>query len=440
MRNTLLAVVALTILALFAACDSFVSDAEGPIDLVEDERLNDPEQVPFVINGVLARFASTFDIAGVLSGGLSDELVFDRDVGTATFSTYEEIDNGDITLDNNSVDAFYNDLGELRFFADDLVQRVENDVEFDDSEQALREEALYIGQFYGGVARYFYAAYFGLDRGQGGGVINAGEFIPSAQMYDLATADLDSARATGFVEEGSYEDRLINSLIARNYLYKAELTDDPQAAYEQARAYAQEGLEQGDDPFQTLYNTQATNDFYFDAGPGRAQYVADARFGEGYEESTVLEAPDPDAAASVLGEQGRLAVYTIEGESGATYYEQALYLERSSPINFMTWQENALMLAELALRLDNDEDRALELVNSVRASHSLEPFDSIALTGNGVNEPGEENTILVERDKELFVTGARLIDQRRFDRFHLGEGTWQYLPITASEREQNENL
>lgn len=437
MRNILLTAAALVLVTTFAACDSFVSEAEGPIDLVEDERLDDPEEIPFVINGVRARFASTYDIAAVLAGGLSDELIFTRDVETATFTTYEEIDVGEITLDNNSVDDLFENLGELRFFADNLVERVEG-VSFEgDAAQAVRQEALYVGQLYGGIARYFYAAYIGLEPTRGGGVINAGPFIPSAEMYDLSTADLDSALA--HVASGSYEARLINSLKARNYLYKAELTSNPQEAYQQAQAFAEQGLQQGDAPFRARYITEALNDFYFDAGPGRAQYVANARFGTLYDETFILDGPDVDLAAEELDE-GRVGVYQVAGASGDIYYEQALYLERSSPINFMTWQENALMLAELALRVDGDESTALEHVNNVRESHGLEAFDSIMLQGNGVNEAGDENTIVVERDKELFVTGARLIDQRRFDEFHLGDGAWQYLPITASEREQNLNL
>ena len=50
------------------------------------------------------------------------------------------------------------------------------------------------------------------------------------------------------------------------------------------------------------------------------------------------------------------------------------------------------------------------------------------------------DSIYVERDKELNCTGNRLLDQRRFKRWHLPAGTWQYLPITVSERSRNPNL
>jgi hypothetical protein len=86
------------------------------------------------------------------------------------------------------------------------------------------------------------------------------------------------------------------------------------------------------------------------------------------------------------------------------------------------------MLAELDVR-DGNAAAALPRVNAVRASHTLAALAAIDLDG-----------IYVERDKELFVTGVRLLDQRRFNRFHLPAGTWQFLPITDDERNNNPNF
>jgi hypothetical protein len=84
------------------------------------------------------------------------------------------------------------------------------------------------------------------------------------------------------------------------------------------------------------------------------------------------------------------------------------------------------MLAELVLKGVGTGD-ALALVNANRTSHGLADLGSIDLAG-----------LIIEREKELFCTGNRLPDQRRFDLWHLGAGTWQYLPLTMSER--NETL
>ena len=83
------------------------------------------------------------------------------------------------------------------------------------------------------------------------------------------------------------------------------------------------------------------------------------------------------------------------------------------------------MRAELSLRGVGGED-ALQLVNEVRSSHGLEDLTSVNL-----------DTVLEERDKELFCTGSRLPDQRRFERWHLSSDKWQYLPIPLDERNNN---
>lgn len=420
-------------LALMAGCDAFVSNVDDPIDEVNDDVLDDPAQIPFVMQGVEAQFSFTHEDAALLGGGLSDELIFDDRVPTSTFPSYREIDQAEVAADNFRVEEFYNAIGQLRFLADDLVRRVQAlDFSGPDADPADREEALYVGHLYGGMARYYYAAYFGLDPERGGSPLDAGPFLPSAELYDLAVADFDSARANGFA--GDYENRLLSSLTARSYLYKAAVADDPEAAYRQAQAFAQDGLEAGDAPFQELHSIDDSNDFYNWAGPGREQYMAAFRFA-GFSETAI--GGSPEALDGAL-DTARVALYTITGfeadETPVTFYVQGLYLTLGAPIDVMTWQENHLMLAELALRLDDNEAEALGLVNAVRASHDLAPLSSIALEGEGLN------TIVHEREMELFVTGARLVDQRRFGLPFDTPGPWRYFPITEAERNQNPNL
>ena len=116
----LLAVVAL--LFVLPACDSFVEDVDNPIDTIDDEQLTTESQIPFVITGVESNFSTVYDRLAVHAGGLSDELIFDTRVPNATFPTFAEFDIGEIGFANNSNDGVYNDLGELRFFADDLLR------------------------------------------------------------------------------------------------------------------------------------------------------------------------------------------------------------------------------------------------------------------------------------------------------------------------------
>ena len=123
-------------------------------------------------------------------------------------------------------------------------------------------------------------------------------------------------------------------------------------------------------------------------------------------------------------ESARIQFEEIPSDSG--FFRQINFGEESAPIDFMTWQENELMLAELELVSDNAS--ALARVNAVRASHDIGSLAAL-----------DQTALLQEREKELFVRGARLADQRRFGLFHL-PGKWQYLPITNEERNANDNI
>lgn len=398
--------VALLCLAFwFAACDTFVQNVQDPIDRIPDELLNSETQVAFLITGVEGRFAETHDRLTVYAGGLSDEEFFDADVPNATFPSFLEMDQGDIRRDNNSVDGAYNALGEARRFADDLLIRVADIGTFEDAE--LKQRAEYTGNLYGGLTRYAYATYFGLEPEQGGGVISQsaedpGPFIASSDMYALALDKFQTALA---LAPGDYERRVVNALIARVHLYTGNTAG--------AAAAAAQGMVDGDDPFQSLHNVESTNAWYFDSGVGRTQFVADFRYN--------------DYIAADANEANRLPLDGITGASGIEYIRQAKYPDRNSPINIMSWQENELMLAEAELNSNNAG--ALDRVNAVRASHGIDPLDALDL-----------DALITERDKELFTTGNRLVDQRRFGRWHLGAGTWMFLPITEKEFNSNPNL
>lgn len=404
-------VVAILCLSL-AACDAFIDDVQPPIDRVPGELLNDVSQVNFLITGVQHRHNTVNGAITVNASLLSDQFFFDTRVQNATFPTFREIDQGDILGDNNTVRNLFRQLGEYRYLADDLIDRVENRIQFGENDQALRRRALYFGNLHGAIARYYYATYFGLTPTRGGGVINVGPFIPSAQMYQQAVERFLAARQ--ILQQGiaglsgaaaDRELRVLNSLLARTYLYAGD--------FQAARTAAQAGMQQGDAPFQTRYVSQSPNPWFSDGGRGRTQIVAAMRF---------FEAQDPRApvepAPMVTG-------------ANVQFYRQALYIPNDAPITFMSWQENNLMLAELAIRLDGAAGlvEANTRVNANRAAAGLQP---ITVTGLADIER--------ERDFQLFTQGQRLPDQRRFGTFHLPQGRWQYLPIPDDERNANPNL
>ena len=399
-KNLLSLILILSVMMIWGACSNFVDEVDPIIDQVENDLLNDESQIPFLSTGIKVRFATTHDQLVVLADGLSDQFIFDQNVPNATFPTFREVDEGVILLDNNSVDGMFFDLGELRFFADDLVSRV-NSITFQDAE--VKREAEFTGNLYGGIARYFFAAYMGLSENQGGGVIDNGPFIPSAEMYNLALEKLQEALA---LANPGREARVVNSIIARIHLVTGNTAG--------ALQFAQAGMVSGDAAFQSLHSGESTNFVWQQAGRGRNQFVLDPRF-------LAYVSADPLEAVRVPFED-------ILGTDGVTVYQRQIkYGNFDVPIDLMSWQENELMLAELELTGNNAS--ALARVNAVRASHGLAALGALDLAG-----------LLVERDKELFLTGARLLDQRRHNLFHLPAGAWQFLPITERERNNNDNL
>ena len=160
---------------VYYGCSDFVQNVDPPIDSVDDDALNSESQLNFVITGVRIEYQNCYSQLSCLSGALSDELKFDRDVESATYPTYDEIDRGVINLNNQSVTDAMVQVGKLRFAADTLIERVKK-MEIKDT--TLRNLAFFTGYFYGAVARYFWAAYFGLEPTRGCGVINSSSFIP----------------------------------------------------------------------------------------------------------------------------------------------------------------------------------------------------------------------------------------------------------------------
>ena len=396
--NLIIKIIILSFISI--TCRDYVTNVEPLVTATEDSNLNNQSQVQFLINGVETNFAYTLGQVDVCAGGLSDAFFFDNNVPAATYPTFEDIDLGNIHLANASVADAYNSVGQLRYYSDDLIRRIDL-ISFSDT--TLKNSALFTGYFFGGYARYLYATYFGLNPTQGGSPINNGPFIESNDMYNLAINDFKESLK--YINDALMI-KTVNSMLAKSYLYKAD--------YDSAASYAAQGLINGDTPFQAFHNSNQLNYWYGDAGQGRKQFVADFRF------INYIDA-DPNEA-------GRIKIGSIMGNNNVMYYYQLVYPNLDSPQKVITWQENDLMRAELILRGAASGD-ALGLVNEVRVSHGIAPLSSVDL-----------DIIYIERDKELFASGNRLADERRFNKWHLAPGTWQYLPVTERERNGNPNI
>jgi tetratricopeptide (TPR) repeat protein len=382
-------------------CKDFVQSVEPPINSVNDDQLNSEDQMNFVITGVKGEMATLLGQLQVNSGGLSDELVFDRNIIGATYPSYDELETGKILFNNYNVEVTFSSLSRLRLMADTLVVRI-GKVTFKDT--SLRKKGLFAGNLYGGLARYYLGSYFGLEQEKGGATISSSKFIPSNELYKLSIEKFKNAL---IYAKNDWERKLVNSLIARVYLIDGQ--------YSEAETSAKKGLQIGDESFVSLYSSTSPNDWLYAAGNGRTQFALDNRF------KTYVDS-DPKEVSRILFDE-------ILGNDGKTkFLRQQRYPEDKTSLPVITWQENELMLAECYIRR-SESGSALSAINNVRSSHTLD-----------IRNATNIDSIYIERDKELYCTGNRLIDQRRFNKWHLQQLTWKYLPIPQTERTRNPNL
>lgn len=418
MKNRILILLTalLTISLVGISCEDFVQEVEPTLDVVEPSVVESEGEVEFFITGVVGRYFRVHDNAVVLAEGLADALEFrggsaDGPVTDATFPTFFDLDIGDLTFDNNSVDGVFDELGRARFLADSLVGVAAN-IDFTDSE--LEQRAIFTANFYGGLTRYLYAVYFGLSENRGGGVIDNSAFIPSDEMFALALDKLRTAAANAPTDEDA---RIANTMIGKIQLIRGNLND--------ALTALQNGMQPGDQ-FIAQYSQEDQNAFHNQAGRGRNQLTIADRFAEFVQN-------EPTEANRLQFEQ--LPASELSDED-AVVYRQTRYGDPTANIDILSWQENHLMLAELNVRGLATTQDAVTLINEVRNSHVDDDGNPMV----NITGPVDLDFIELERDKELYMEGNRLIDQRRFGTFHLGANAWRFLPITQSERNNNPNL
>lgn len=377
----------------FAGCDDWVHDVPDTPGLVPDDALNAEDQIRGLLNGTHNQFALAFGDLTFCADLLSDAIEFDG-TASAAQANLQAIDRRAIATNNAYATEGYAALAQLRYYAENLADRVSRIVAFKD--QTLRNRALFYAYLYQGMTRYGYAMYYGLSEQTGGGTINNGPFTSSSALFAQTLTLFAEAEKTAT----NVEKRTLNTIRARIFL----MTDQPLNAL----TAAQNGLTSYDASLRAFFADNAPNPWHVH----QDQIRPAARF------STAVQT---DA-----GEMERIPIQKTTIGNVATY-RTSKYTDGVSPITMASWLENELILAELELK--NSPLSAKSRVNMVRSFFDLAPLATITA-----------ETIVNERDKTLFGTGLRIMDQRRFHAWHSTEGQWEYLPISAAERAKNPNL
>ena len=121
-------------------------------DIVQPEDVADPASLPIAIAGVVGDFQLMYDDIARYTGLLTDEFIL-----AGTFPTRVQVDQRDMLSDNTTLNGVYENIHVSRFSADNLVEGAQGLVGDPDADQDLVEQALAIGQFYGGYVRVLLA-------------------------------------------------------------------------------------------------------------------------------------------------------------------------------------------------------------------------------------------------------------------------------------------
>lgn len=430
MKNKYLKTLSILFFSLMLfSCEDFVNDYEQPNDSIGDDGFTDAGGAQFLMTGVEVQFSAALDRITSSAGAQSDEQGFTRDIQGASFPQFDELNSArrttdaegpELRIDNTVCGNLFLEVHEYRKHAELLLEKLDGgQIAFEAGEEAIQVAAYFSGNFHAGLSRYLLATYYALEPGQPGSTIDVGPFVPQAELYTQTLSYLNTALT--FATEA--EAKRVNTLIARINMI--------QGNYSGAATAAAAGMSPGDADYSGLYNVNVGNVWYFDSGIGRIQLNADSRFND------YLTA-DP-------AEEARVPLFTVpgtatdeEGNPLNTYYVQNKFTEQESPIRFLGWTENHYILAELDIR-NGDNASGLAKVNEVRSSYGLSDLDDQYVQDN---HGGDYISLIAEeRDKEFFCEGMRLVDQRRLGLWHLDAAlTWQYMPISLRERNQNENI
>ena len=465
----------LLLVLTFMSCSDWVTEVDPLSSQVEDGDLDSEEYLDFLLKGVLGNMGRSEEFSGLPHiiwrvAGFSDEFVH----GEVDFAPDHSNFVQDIPMDLNFVANDWENYHQIRFHADDLLDRA-SQITINNS--ALQNRVHWWGNVVGGLMRLYLADHWGLSQdGQNPGAVitsveqansgQSGSFQSDGDIRALGRAMLTEALSydPGDSHEGvSNPDKIVWSLIARSYLFDGN--------YSQAKSAAEQGLQEGDDAFQLVHTAAYPNYMWYEAGRNNVLFSADPRFAdyvvadrnEG-EVISNLEEENADSK-SLRGPEGgglgdenaedvrdgldnpheRIPLWELEGDAGLAYC-QDIYDGRGDYLDLIDWREMELILAEGAIR-DGDDATGLTHINNVRVHHGLDPYTVDDMTGftpsatSGAGSiSGSLGLLIQERDKTLWMKGVRLTDQKRFDLWHLGSNTWPYIPIPDSEVLNNPNV
>jgi len=413
LRRTLRAGVVLAAAAAgsgtLSACSTLL-EADAPSRILESTLLQ-PSNAPVLVAGVVADFECALGNFILTGGTLADEFS-DSQANAATWDIDRRTNVPATALySTGACNGFgvYTPLSTARFQADQAIRLLDgwSDTDVPGRAGLIAQSAAFAGYSYVLIGEMFCSAAFDL----GPELQPAAVFALAEQRFTRAIDTPGVAdnvrnlarvgRARARINQGKRNEAAADAaLVPANFVYNALTTA--------AAARAENRLFR-------FNNTNGT-------------ITVDSSF----RNVRVGTAVDPRVNVTDAGRGGSLPTVRL--------WVQNKYTALTSPIPIATWREALLIQAEVA-----GGQTAVNIINQLRARHSLAPFASTV-------ETEIQAQVREERRRELFVEGHRLFDTIRFNiplvpapgaTFPNGGGTYgsnKCLPLPDIERLNNPNI
>jgi hypothetical protein len=382
-----------TLLLALGAC---TFDAVNP-GAIEEGTLGTDPALEGLVNGAVGDYDAAYQRQALYAGLLSDEIQ-----ASGSWSWWHDADelgvidaaapDGDLM---NIPHHLWRPLQRARFLAEETYGRIQQHAESPESSPLAAMTRLYSGMARLDIGDLFcYAAY------DGGPRVERDESLAIAEQH--LTEAITIATAAG-----------VDSIAQMAHLVRARV----RLAQGNHAAAAEDAAEVPDGFLWIAHFRNApgeTNDLYFQLN----------RRVEGTVAPPFQATGDPRVPVENTGEMG--------ADNVTPRFDQRKYPDEFTPMPMGTWQEARLIQAEALIRA-NQSPAGVALLNQVRAAAGLPELDT------AMSHADAMTALRTERKMQLFLTGRRFPDMRRFDEFPAGWGA-TCVPVPLVETQNNPNL
>jgi len=378
---------------------------DNPSEILAED-LKDPRALPILLAGVAGDYNYMYSYAIVTTGHFASELWH-----TGSQGGWRELNRG-IADPQGQMGTVYDRAVKANWVADNAAGLIEESFPDARSKPELARARIYAGFAQLMLADNFCEA-----------TINGGPALTSAGMYQEALANFSDALA---IAAAASQDTGRAKLAAAYRLQALAGRARANLMLRQFQAARDDASQIPDNwRFQAVYSINSSREENFVPSHTVARFRkeggVDPRFFEDPRYAT-----DPRLNFINKGP-------TFKGEDRIRQFvEQTKYPERFSPANIASSQEARLIEAEAELELGNT-DRAVALINRLRAAAPLPPYDGPATKDEVLRQ------IFFERSVVLFLEAKHLADLRR-SRSPLLNGRSDCGPISWVEQNTNPNL